>query len=44
MHSNNETGVINDIGKIAEIANENNLLIHTDSVQSIGKLILMSKS
>jgi cysteine desulfurase len=37
MHSNNETGVINDIGKIAEIANENNLLIHTDSVQSIGK-------
>jgi len=37
MHSNNEIGVINDIMKIAETANENNIYMHTDSVQSIGK-------
>jgi len=37
MHSNNEIGIINDIRKIAHIAKENNIYIHTDSVQSIGK-------
>lgn len=37
MHSNNETGVINDIEKISFIAEESGVLVHTDSVQSIGK-------
>jgi len=37
MHSNNELGVINDIPAIAEIAKQKNILLHTDSVQSIGK-------
>ncbi len=37
MHSNNETGIINDIKKIANDAAEMNIIVHTDSVQSIGK-------
>ncbi|MEO6693606.1 MAG: cysteine desulfurase family protein [Ignavibacteria bacterium] len=37
MHSNNEIGVINNISYIAAIASENNIYMHTDSVQSIGK-------
>lgn len=38
MHSNNELGVINNISGISEIAKEKNILLHTDSVQSIGKI------
>jgi cysteine desulfurase len=38
MHSNNELGVINNIAKISEIAKQKNILLHTDSVQSIGKV------
>lgn len=37
MHSNNETGIVNDIRKISEIAAEQKIFVHTDSVQSIGK-------
>lgn len=37
MHSNNETGMINDLRSISEFANENGIIVHTDSVQSIGK-------
>ena len=37
MHSNNELGVINDIAKISEITSNKNIILHTDSVQSIGK-------
>lgn len=37
MHSNNETGIINDLKSISGISNENYLAVHTDSVQSIGK-------
>ena len=37
MHSNNEIGIINDIKTISEIAAAENIYIHTDSVQSIGK-------
>ena len=37
MHSNNETGIINDIPKISEIIGDRNIALHTDSVQSIGK-------
>ena len=37
MHSNNETGIINDLKSISEIANGSEITVHTDSVQSIGK-------
>lgn len=38
MHSNNELGVINDISGISKITKEKNVMLHTDSVQSIGKV------
>jgi len=37
MHSNNETGVINEIREIGESINHDEIKLHTDSVQSIGK-------
>lgn len=36
MHSNNETGIINDIGAIAE--KKGDVYLHSDTVQSIGKV------
>lgn len=38
MFANNETGVLNPIQKIAEIAHKNNILFMTDATQAIGKL------
>lgn len=38
MHSNNETGIINDIGTIAKSKGE--VYLHSDTVQSIGKVNL----
>lgn len=38
MHSNNEIGKINDIAAISEIANERGIYVHTDSIQSFGKI------
>jgi len=38
MHVNNETGVINDILSIGEIARKNHILFHVDAAQSIGKI------
>lgn len=38
MHVNNETGSVNNIGEIARIAKLNNILFHSDIVQSFGKL------
>lgn len=38
MHVNNETGVIQDVEKFAEIAHRHNVLLHVDAAQSIGKL------
>jgi cysteine desulfurase len=38
MHSNNETGVIQNISELAELANEKGIAFHTDAVQSIGKV------
>jgi cysteine desulfurase len=38
MHSNNETGTIQDIATLAKIANSKKVLFHTDAVQSIGKI------
>jgi cysteine desulfurase len=38
MHVNNELGIINPVSKIAEICNNHNVPLHSDTVQSIGKL------
>ncbi|HEY0635371.1 MAG TPA: cysteine desulfurase family protein [Gammaproteobacteria bacterium] len=38
MWANNETGVINDIGVLAKLARDRNVLLHTDAVQAAGKL------
>lgn len=38
MHVNNETGVIQDLAKIAEIVKSRGVLLHTDAAQSNGKL------
>lgn len=38
MHSNNELGVINNISGISGAARKKNVLVHTDSVQSLGKV------
>ncbi|MFH1862398.1 MAG: cysteine desulfurase family protein [bacterium] len=38
MHVNNETGTINPIEEIGNIARTHNLIFHTDAVQSFGKL------
>ena len=38
MHANNEIGTIQPIGKISRIAKEAGTLLHTDAVQSFGKI------
>lgn len=38
MHSNNETGTIQPIKKIAQICQKHQVLFHTDASQSIGKV------
>lgn len=38
MHANNETGTLQPIAEIAEIAHRHNVLIHTDAAQSVGKI------
>jgi cysteine desulfurase NifS len=38
MLANNETGVIQPIKELAEIAHENGVLFHTDAVQAVGKI------
>lgn len=40
MHANNEIGTISPIREISEIAHSGGCLIHTDAVQSIGKIPL----
>jgi cysteine desulfurase len=38
MHANNETGVIQPIEEISELARRHGVLVHTDAVQSAGKI------
>ena len=38
MHANNEVGTIEPIEKIAEIAKQHSILLHSDCAQSIGKI------
>jgi len=40
MHVNNETGAINDIYKIADIAKARDIIFHIDAAQSAGKLLI----
>ena len=40
MHVNNETGTILDLKRVADLAQQNNALFHSDTVQSIGKTAL----
>ena len=38
MHANNETGTLQPISRIAEIAHRHGVLLHTDAAQSVGKI------
>jgi cysteine desulfurase len=38
MHANNETGVIQPIEEISEISRRSGIVLHTDAVQSVGKV------
>lgn len=38
MHANNEIGTIQPIEEIAKIAKDNDVYLHTDAVQSVGKI------
>jgi cysteine desulfurase len=38
MHANNEVGTLEPVAEIAFIARERGILIHTDAVQSVGKI------
>ena len=38
MHANNEVGTIQPIAKIAALARQHGILMHTDAAQSVGKI------
>ncbi len=38
MHANNETGTLQPLAEIAEIAHRHGVLLHTDGAQSVGKI------
>lgn len=38
MHANNETGVLQPVAEIAEVAHRHGVLVHCDAAQSVGKV------
>ncbi|MBA2393560.1 MAG: cysteine desulfurase [Ktedonobacteraceae bacterium] len=38
MHANNETGTLQPLAELAEIAHRHDVLLHTDASQSVGKI------
>lgn len=44
MHANNETGVINDIARLAEFCRNRGIVSHTDAAQTAGKLSLDTRT
>ena len=40
MHSNNETGVLQPIAELVELAHARGAILHTDAAQSVGKVAL----
>jgi cysteine desulfurase len=38
MHANNETGMVQPVEEIAALARERGIIVHTDAVQSVGKI------
>lgn len=44
MHANNETGVLQPVAEIAGLARAAGALVHTDAVQSLGKLKIDAKA
>ena len=44
MHANNETGVIQPLREVSEICRERGVLLHSDMVQSFGKLAVIPSS
>ncbi len=44
MHANNETGVLQPVAELAAVARAAGALIHTDAVQSLGKVALDVKT
>jgi cysteine desulfurase len=38
MHANNETGVLFPIAEVAQVCRERGVLLHTDAIQSFGKI------
>ncbi len=43
MHANNEIGVIQPIQSLVEVAKQHNVFVHTDAVQSVGKIPVNAK-
>jgi cysteine desulfurase len=44
MHANNETGTIEPIEEIARIGRERGITVHTDAIQTVGKLAINVRS
>jgi cysteine desulfurase len=43
MHANNELGSVNDIKAISELCKSKNIRFHSDTVQSVGKIVFSPK-
>ena len=44
MHANNEIGIINDVGGVAEVCRQAGVLMHVDAAQSAGKVELDTRA